>query len=408
MSITLANLITNFDTYFGDSSTDRISQAERFQLLTEATVWLQESFPNDHGVDSYEFNYYDSVHYYKLTSAVADLFEGNDLRKRVGENEQPFTRKSSTEMSNEIATGEGDNAWSIERRDGDSYLVITQDEKYPARVLSSFDDTTSGGGSWVADTTNSDATNVTQDQNEFLQGTGSLNFDIDVSQSGNNKATIYNASASSSDLSDDENLSSFIFDIYIPDVTNFSSVTLYAASDTSADPSTIANYISGTVTTDIHGASLIDGWNTVKVDWADMTPTGSLDTSAVLYYQIDFNYGAGQGDDTDFRIDNFRIVRPEKLRLYYQSWNVGQDTNGTDITAFSATTDVPYFSGRYDQYKYAVSHKAAGLAFKSLGMYQSGSFEEQEAEKALDRVSKIIPSSLRREQKTFKVHGIRF
>lgn len=408
MSLTVANLITNFDTYFGDSSTDRISQAERFQFLTEATAWAKENGLNDHGVDSYDFNFYDSVNYYKITTAVGDLFEANDLRKRVGENEFPFTRKSSTELSNEIANGEGDNAWSIERRDGDSYIIVTQDVLYPAKTLSYFNSTTDGGGTWVADTTGSDATNVTQDNNEFLEGTASLNFDVDVSQSGNNLATIYNASANSADLSDYEDIASFIFEVYIPDVTNFSSITLSISSDTSSTPSTISNYLSATATTDIDGSAFVDGWNTVKIDWANMTKTSSPDYTAIVYYQFDFNYTGSQGDDTDFRIDNFRIVRPEKLKLYYQSWNVGNDTNGADITAFSATTDVPYFSGRYDQYKYPVAHKATALAYESLGMYNRAVLQEQKAVQSLQRINKTIPTSLRREQKTFKVHGIRF
>ena len=38
----------DLDTYIGDSSTDRISAAERLQSVTEATVWVQEFLQNNH------------------------------------------------------------------------------------------------------------------------------------------------------------------------------------------------------------------------------------------------------------------------------------------------------------------------------------------------------------------------
>ena len=76
-------------------------------------------------------------------------------------------------------------------------------------------------------------TNLTLDTEEFNTGSGSFNFDVDVSQSGNNKATIYNDNLNDEDLSDDVNLASWLIDVKIPDITYTSSWTIRWGSDSS-------------------------------------------------------------------------------------------------------------------------------------------------------------------------------
>jgi hypothetical protein len=404
MALTEASLETNFNTYIGDSSTDRISAAERLQFATEATVWLQEETGNDHLIDTYTLNYLDGVHTYETTSAVASLLEGADLRREEGNNIISAFHKSSRELSEEIAQGAGEFSWAIERRNNKSYLVVNmQDVIYKSVSVSSLDSLTADGDTWEADTTNSDATNLTVDTIEYKEGGASLNFDITVAQSGNNRATILNDGLTAKDLSSYENLGSFLFRVYLPDVTNFSSITLYVGEDSS-------NYWSATATTELNGNAWANEWNQVKVNWADMTKTGSPDSSSINYIRFDFNYTGSQANDTDFRLDDLRIARPEKLTFYFTSWYVGTDTTGaTPRLAFTATTDIPYFSGQYDQYKYAVSHKMASLAF--YGPLQNptlGAQHEVESIKALNRAKKLIPSSVTKEIKSFKVAGINF
>lgn len=401
MSITLASIITNLDTYTGESSTTVITTAQRVQAINEATVWLQEELMNDLQNVTSTIDFYDTVHYYKVTSTLADLLEGADLRRAVGKQTQVFAHKSAQNIAEDIGRGYSDPAWAIERRDGDSYLVINYSPDSTAKVISSLDSTTSGGGTWEVDDTNSDATNLTVDTNEFKQGSASLNFDVDVSQSGNDRATIVNSELSSSDFSDFEDISAWLLWIYVPDVTDFTSLTLYWGSDSS-------NYWSVTATTDIDGAAFTNGWNRIKVNWSDATKTSSPDVTAIDYIRIDFNYSGSQGDDTDFRIDELLLARPEKLTFHYVGWYVGTNSSGTDITTFTAATDVPYFSGQYDQYRYPVAHKAAAIVLRAFHLFEEGQREDIEAERALQRARNIIPSSRTPITSNFKVKGIRF
>lgn len=398
MSVTVNSIITNFNTYIGDSSTDRISAAERLQYITEATVWLQEELGNDLQNATYVLNYFDTVHYYKVTTSIADLLEGADLRRGEDDQMYSFGHKSARELAEEIGQGAYESSWAIERRDGNSYLVVSHESKHKALQVSGCESLTDGGGTWELDATNGDGTNLTIDVNEFKQGGASFNFDADVSQTGNNKVEIVNEDLNALDLSAYEDISSFIFWVYIPDVTNFSSITLYWGSTTSA-------YWSATVTTDIDGAAFVDGWNRIKVNWADATATSTPDATDITYVQVDYNYTGSQTDDTDFRLDDILVCRPEKLTFHYLSWNVGTTSGGTDLTAFANTSDIPFFSGQYDQYKYAVAHKAAAIAFQNLRLLQEAQLEGIEAERSLDRARKFIPSSRTPEEKSFKIRG---
>lgn len=395
MALAISDIITSFNTYLGDSSTDRVSAVERLNYVTEAVIWLQEELKNDHQVRTYDLNYIDTVNYYQVTTPLADLLDGADLRRRIGENFQSMTHKSSRELAEEVAQSvTGDDSWAIERRDSDIFLVVNAIPKNRAIVIDDFD---SGVTNWTADTTTSDATNITADPNEFFTGHQSLNYDIDVSQSVNNRATITSTDIFL-DLSTLEDTGVFLLDAYIPSATYTSSFTLRWGTDSS-------NYWTTTVTTDIDGNALEDGWQVLAFDWSQATKVGTVDSSSVEYFRIDINYTASQADDTDYRYDGFRVAKPELLTFYYVSFVVGTTSLGVDLLKFAATTDIPYFSGKYDQYKPAVSHMAASIAFDNLRLKDEAIKEESRAIKALDRARRIFPQSITKEVKSFKVRG---
>lgn len=400
MAITVQDMQDDMNTYIGDSSTNSITAVQRLSAISEATARLSKEIQNDHMIDTVDVNHLDTVFYYKITTTVPDLIEPVDLRiKRIDQHTIPATRKGGRELLAEIGSGDTEFSYAIERRNNNQYLVINFSGRFQSTNVSGFDATDDGGGTWVVDSSNSDATNITIDTNEFLEGSASLNFDIDVSQSGNDKATIQNTTLTALDLSSLEDLGEWIFDVYIPDVTNFSSITFYWGSDTS-------NYWSATNSTDIDGSAFINGWNRIKVAWSEATKTLSPDVTAIDYIAFDYNYTNSQTDDTDFRLDDLRIVRPEAMRFYYLSWDVGESSGGTAITEFANTTDVPFFSGHYDHYRYYVAHKSAGILFRAMHQYEEGQFEELEAQRELDKIVKIFPQSKAPEVKSFKVHGV--
>lgn len=403
MSVTVASIQAPYNTFIGDASTDRVSAAERLQYFTESTIWLQTQLDNDHSVRTYSVSFFDTLYSYKLNAAVSDILESNALRRATTETDIDMTRKDARQVLVDVSNRAQESTYALERRDGNLYLVVNHDSKYTALEVSSFDSLTANGGTWVADTVNSDANNVAIDNADGSNGTvGCLSFDITVAQSGNNRATILNSGLTSENLTDDYNLSSWILDFKTPEITNLTSVTFYWGSDSS-------NYYSVTQTTNYDGGAFTaDFNNTLKFAWSGATVTGTPDKTAIDYIRIDINYGAGQTNQTSYKLDNLRLVRPEVLTLHYTSWNVGTSSGGTQLKVFTATTDIPYFSGQYDQYLYAVAHKAAALTFRALRLANEADREDAEALNEMNRVRKVIPKSRPAELKNFKIRGIRF
>lgn len=400
MAVNVTQLIGLMDTFISDTSTDRITTNERYEFLTEAVTWLQQTLKNDHQNCIYNLDYLDTVHYYKVTTSIADLLSSADLRRKEDEHIISFAPKSAREIAEEIGIGFGESSFAIERRDGDAYVVINHQTPNVATVLT-YADALDNDGLWVADTTNSDAINLTIDENDYVEGSSCFNFDVDVSQSGNNKATIYNSTLSSANLADFDSLSFWLMNVKFPSVVNISSVTIYWGTDSS-------NYWTSTSTTDIDGGSFITDWNLLKFAWSTATPIGTPTASNIGYFKIDINYTGSQTDATDFKIDFIRVAKPERLVFHYLSWKSGSNASGADIMKFTAGTDFPYFSGQYDQYKYPVAHKAASLAFASMRLYDESTREESEATKSIAQLIKIIPSSQVSETKSFKPKGINF
>ncbi len=401
MSITISNVQDELNTIIGDSSTDRVSAAQRLSYITQATAWFKEETSNDHSVSTFDIQYYDGINYYKISSAIGDYLESNDLRRKIGDNYTSFTPKSSREMAEDIAQQSGESAFAIERRDGDTYLVINHYSTYRTMQVSRMNSLTEDGGTWEADTTTSDATNLAINDVDSTEGGSSFSFDVDVSQSVNNRATVLNDTFTSGDLTEDKDITTFLLDIKFPAVTYITSVTFYWGSSSS-------NYYSVTQTTDINGNAFIADWQTLGFDWLGATVTGTPDDSDITYFRIDVNYSASQADATSFKLDNLRLSRPETLKFYYTNWNVGTSSVGADITKFTATTDIPYYSGQYDQYMFPIAQYAASLCFKDLRLYNEAEVKMVDAMRGVARVKKIVPSSVVKERKNFKVAGIRF
>lgn len=402
MSVTVSEIITLLNTHINDEGTERVSAAERLEFVSEAVTWLQEELGNDHMVRTYDFPFIDGIYVYRITSGVASLLESSSIRRALGEHSYPFAHKDAEDVAIAIGRGDTEEQWAIDYKNNQWYLLLNYQSKYTPKQLASFESLNGDGGTWAADTTNSDATNVTIDSNTFTEGSASLNFDIDVSQSGNNKATI-SSTITSVDASEDENISYITFDIEIPDVTYISSITLRWGTDSS-------NYWSYSATSQHGGAALVSGVNTIAIPWASASVTATPDASDIAYVQFDVNYSASQLDDTDFRIDNLRIVKPETLTFHYTSSYIGTDTTGaTQKSTFTATTDIPYFSGVYDKYKYAVAHKAASIVYGGkLRNTEQATSHLKEAQSAVSKQKKTFGSPVSKKVRTFKPVGVNF
>ena len=153
-------------------------------------------------------------------------------------------------------------------------------------------------GTW---TIGSDAENITADDGNFKEGTGSVNFDIDVSDSVDNFAVVQNSTMGAVDLNDFANNGYIRLWVFIPSIVDFTSILLRWGS------SSTAYWQSAVIERDVYGRGIHTGWNYLETKWEDASITSTPDPQAVDFLYVRFTYAAGYVDQTDARIDGIAI-----------------------------------------------------------------------------------------------------
>ena len=196
-------------------------------------------------------------------------------------------------------------------------------------------DTFDGDGTWVGV---GDTINVATDAVTYKEGSGSVSFDIDVSASSWDGALLTNSTMTAVDISSyilDE--SAIILWVYLPDATNFESVSIYFGSDSSNYYSSKSNF------TDAQGNKYKDGWNRIIIPTINKTTTGTPDMSSVGYLRIIIAYSNSQTDQTSVRVDNIQIV-DKYIRYMYL-------LNATDLSADTDESAIPsQYQPVYEKY----------------------------------------------------------
>lgn len=396
--LTVQNKVNQF--LHGDTSTNSVSAADRLAAITTSVQELITEFGFDNQNATQSISYLDSVHTYNLTSSNPNFTEPIDLRRDSPYHNDFFTRKNPRDLAVEIDNGTTEPSFGIERKDQTTNLVVNFQPRFKALSIHPCDSLTSNG-TWAADAVNSDATtaSLAVDTVDYKEGSASLIFNITVAQSVNNRATLSNSTLTPVNLTTDNGLSSWVMWVKIPDVTYFTSVTFYWGSSSTA-------YWSATVTTDLSGAAWKAGWNRIKFDWSSATKTSTPDVTLINYLRIDYNYSASQADATGFHLDDIKLCRPENLTLFYESSYVGANSGGTKLFAFTATSDVPFYSGMYDYFDNVVAHRSAAILFAEMGLGMDAQAENAEVEKAKKNLMDRFPSSRLTETQNFKVRGL--
>jgi hypothetical protein len=219
-----------------------------------------------------------------------------------------------------------------------------------------------GDGTWVGA---GDCGNVTTDANVKKYDAGSVNFDITVTGT---SGTMTNTTITAVDLTATKEEGYFTAWVYLPSVTNFTSVTLTLGDTLDSDDYELA------VTTNAKGEAFAVGWNLLKWTWADMTsdgsPTGSIDE-----IRFTFTFDAAFVTDTDFRIDgifwNSGTVQIGADSIYHVKLD-----DGTRVTMASCGGNVFLLENDNDWVLladgYTSGEKFSFLNYKSIIYFSNG------------------------------------
>jgi len=348
------------------------------QSLNRCIRFLQ----NDHGMypakNRQDINVFPGIYEYPLPSDFHDIISiqdrGNPIR---------VTRKAPYEFW--LRLEQEDNMVAIDTIYGDRFLLLRRASAGSRKVLHNCDSLTANG-TWAVDSGSSDATNLTADTVNKKKGSASLNFDLDVSQSGNDYAEIQNSTMTALDLSAYADTGYVFAEVYIPNNTNISSFTMTWGSDAS-------NTYAATVTTQHNGQSFRNGWNTLGFAWEGSTQTGTPVDTAIDYLAFRVTYTSSQTDDTDFRVDNIRIANPQNLEIHYYSSRFVKSNAGALQDDFQSGDDYSLLATMDDDLLY---HWACAEGFEALDNSLS-QLERQSFDRLLSKVKPRYMSERKRE-----------
>lgn len=229
-------------------------------------------------------------------------------------------------------------------------------------------DTTAGNGTWAVA---SDGVTLTAETTNHKRGAGSLKFNIDVSNSGDDFATLTNSTFSQVDISSSKGNLGFWFKAPSGFKTDFTDIRVRIGSDSS-------NYYEFTV-------NAVDfteeQYSFIRKAWSGASTTGTPVDTAIDYGQIIINYTASYTDKTGVEFDDIvayssTSTKPPMSAFFLESssgtrhlicnagtnmfeyheatesWNVIETglTEGTRF-GFLVYKDIIYFGNGVDDYR---------------------------------------------------------
>lgn len=249
------------------------------------------------------------------SSEILDFKNPYDLRP-TNQADKSLTFHESKEVRENIRRNKFIGEYSIEN----GTLIIGYFRQISSELHNC--DSLSANGTVVA---SGDASNVTIDEIVKSKGSGSLNFDVSAGQS----LVITFNNITRKDLETLQNKSALTLDVWLPTITNFTSIQARWGSDNT-------NYWSKTESTPAGKGDLETGKNTFAFRWAEATETGSPDVNNVDYLQIIITFSQNT-TATDFRLDNIRIAQEVEMEIEYYSKAMAKKTTGEYQLGFNTS-----------------------------------------------------------------------
>jgi len=392
--VTLQNLLTEITELTRNATSGALDNSKRTRALNWVIQDLQGYCDWEPSRRTKEFDFIGGISEYSLKNHVGATCLDNDGATSVLDFKTPYDLRLSEDSHKEfsfrdvkdvrshIRNGRDINEYGI---DGDLIVI-----NYPAlsSALIHACDSLTADGTWVA---SGDASNLTIDEVEYKEGNGALNFD-----SAGTSLILTNASLTALNLSGYKDISAWTLWVYLPDVSDFSSIALKWGSSASA-------YWEKTETARVDGLDLEAGWNQFKFLWKDATPTGTPDDEAIDYLQITITYSASI-TDTDFRVDDIRIAKTKDMKLNYYSYGLVKNSSGAFQKEFNADDVTMTDKLADDKLRNVMIEGSVYRCFRIVGgareRDETDSFTQYEKQKL--QVRKLLGHKSRRPTKVFK------
>ena len=226
--------------------------------------------------------------------------------------------------------------WSVDYETGSPRMIVLAHNTVAALQLDNFDDSASF---WTnnevapAITTPSDAQNIANDDVTYIEGGGSMKFDIIVGSGSLAGYASLSRYVSTQDWWTYVDRGHFKLDYQFSNITNMYVIVFKWGTDAN-------NYYYRYVTTQEDGTPFIVGWNYLDFPWSGCIEVGNPDPHSINFFEIDTSFNpATYTGGTNYRLDDLRLTVPDPMIMTYYTQNKGTNSTGTALTLFTATTD---------------------------------------------------------------------
>ncbi len=196
---------------------------------------------------------------------------------------------------------------AISSENGIKQLLVYSEIQDVSQIVSTLESVTSGG-TWTAF---GDATNLDDDGDDYVNGSGSISFDI--SAAAGTTAGITSSDLNSFDITDflDGNSSLFVY-TKINSITGITNFTLRIGSSS-------GDYYTKTTTSQHDGTSFVQGWNLLKFDLTSLSETGSVVDTQIDFCALYMTKDTTKVSETDYKFNYAVIKRGLIHKVIYQS-----------------------------------------------------------------------------------------
>lgn len=232
-------------------------------------------------------------------------------------------------------------------------------------------------GNWVLF---DDGTNLTIDTDNFIKGSGAINWDI--SAVGGTTAGIQNSSLTSFDISIYKTNGSCFIWAYISSITNLTNFILRIGSSSS-------NYYYITITTNNEGLAFQNGWNLLRFDFVNKSTQGTPTDTACVYCALYMTKDGAKISETDYRFDNLILKQGNYYYVVYYSRYLWQSNAGVYLENSTASTD--YLNCETDEYDLIIL-KTAELTERNAGNFDEANMLKEEYDRKTMQYRQQYPS----------------
>ena len=268
--------------------------------------------------------FYDNLYDYALPSDYKKMI---DIRPTANRQDLPGRSYFNQTTPRQFDVNLDANSFSIKWNNMQRTLRAARLPAGNVALLDSFDSATANG-TWTA---NVDASGLYTEPLNYVEGNGSLGFNLSGSTG---SANLLNSTASIVDLSayNYEDASMIWYWIPVGTSSRFTSFNLIKGDSASA-------YKSSTVSTKADGTAFSDGWNLLYFSWVSASTVGSPTNTLNTYRKFTITYTAGTAINGCL-IDNFTNSFGTLYEIEYSSEYLFRTSTGTWIQSPTADTDL--------------------------------------------------------------------